>query len=100
MSKTVDVASVADLAQIALEPQEMDMLQGQLETIIQYLGKIGQVDASAVEPTFYGRTVVNAFREDTVTPPSATREQMLALSPERGNNSEVEFRLPKIVVDA
>ena len=94
--QTINVASVAGLAHIALTPEEVDLLQGQLEDMLRYVGRIHEVDVSGVEPTVYGLAVQNAFREDTVEP-SGMREQMLSLAPERNGN---EFKLPKIVEDA
>jgi len=96
VSQGFDVASVAGLAHIALMPDEVDVLQKQLENILRYVGRIREVDVSGVEPMVYGLDAVNAFREDTVEP-SGMREQMLALAPERNN---FEVRLPKIVEDA
>ena len=96
MSQRVNVASVAELARIALTPGEVELFQGQVDALVQYLGKIGEVDVSGVEPMIYGLPAVNVFREDTVEP-SGMREQMLALAPERNGN---EFKLPKIVEEA
>ena len=96
MGQTVNIASVAELARIALTPGEVGLFQGQMDALVQYLGKIGEADVDGVEPTIYGVSAVNAFREDTVEP-SGLHEEMLSFSPERNNN---EFRLPKIVEDA
>ncbi|MCL1921717.1 MAG: Asp-tRNA(Asn)/Glu-tRNA(Gln) amidotransferase subunit GatC [Kiritimatiellaeota bacterium] len=97
MNQTINVAYVADLAHIALTPDEVVLLQGQLEGLLQYVGKIGEVDVSGVEPMVYGLAeAASAFREDTVEP-SGLREQMLAMAPARHGN---EFKLPKIVEDA
>ena len=96
MSQTINAAYVAELARIALTPEETVLLQGQLEMILQYIGKIGELDVSGVEPTLYGQAVVNAFRED-VAEPSCVAGQVLALAPDRNGQ---EFKLPKIVEDA
>ena len=96
MSHTIDVAYVAELARLALTPEEKETFQRQLETIVQYVEKIGELDLSGIEPTMYGQSVVNAFREDVVVP-SLDRERFLALAPERNG---AEFTLLKIVEDA
>jgi aspartyl-tRNA(Asn)/glutamyl-tRNA(Gln) amidotransferase subunit C len=96
VSQTINVAYVAELALIALTPGEVESFQGQMDALVQCLGKIGEVDVSGVEPMIYGLPAVNVFREDTVEP-SGMREQMLGLAPARNNN---EFRLPKIVEEA
>ncbi|MCL1921666.1 MAG: Asp-tRNA(Asn)/Glu-tRNA(Gln) amidotransferase subunit GatC [Kiritimatiellaeota bacterium] len=97
MEQEIDVAYVAGLAQVALEPGESARLQGELEGLLQYVGKIGEADVSGVEPTVCGlAAAVSAFREDTVENPDV-REHALGIAPERNG---LEFRLPKIVEDA
>ena len=96
MGQAINIVSVAGLAHIALTPDEVALLQGQLENILRYVGKIREVDVSGVEPTIYGLDAVNAFREDTVEL-SDVREYALSIAPERNGN---EFKLPKIVEDA
>ena len=96
MSHTIDVAYVAELARLELTPAERGLFQQQLETIVRYVEKIGQLDVSGIEPTMHGQTLVNVFREDVVTP-SVDRERALANAPLRNGD---EFKLPKIVEDA
>lgn len=96
MSHTIDVAYVAELARLELTPDEKRLFQQQLETIVSYVEKIGELDISGIEPTRHGQAVVNVFREDVVVP-SFDRERALQNAPER-NGSEI--KLPKIVEDA
>jgi aspartyl-tRNA(Asn)/glutamyl-tRNA(Gln) amidotransferase subunit C len=96
VSHTIDVAYVAELARLALTPEEKDTFQQQLETIVQYVEKIGELDLDGIEPTMHGQSVVNVFREDSVVP-SVGRDCFLANAPERNG---AEIRLPKIVEDA
>ena len=96
MSHSIDVAYVAELARLKLSPDEKSIFQKQLETIVQYVEKISELDLTGIEPTLHGQALVNVFREDTVVP-SLDRERVLANAPERNG---FEFRLPKIVEDA
>lgn len=96
MSHTIDVAYVAELARLELSPDEKRTFQQQLETIVQYVEKIGELDLTGIEPTLHGQSLVNVFREDVVVP-SIDRERVLANAPERNG---FEFKLPKIVEDA
>ncbi len=96
MSDTIDVAYVAELARLELTPDEHRLFQQQLELIVRYVDKIGELDVSGIEPTMHGQAVVNVFREDVVLP-SCDRERVLGNAPERNG---YEFRLPKIVEDA
>ena len=96
MSHTIDVAYVAELARLELTPEEKLTFQQQLETIVKYVEKIGELDVSGIEPTLHGQALANVFREDVVVP-SLDREGFLANAPERNG---FEFKLPKIVEDA
>ena len=96
MKQTIDVAYVAELARLELSEAEKSTFQGQLETIVSYVEKIGELDLAGIEPTMHGQALVNVFREDVVMP-SMDRERFLANAPERNG---AEFKLPKIVEDA
>ena len=96
MSHSIDVAYVAELARLELAPEEKRLFQQQLETVVRYVEKIGQLDVSGIEPTLHGQPLANVFREDVVVP-SADRERVLANAPQRNG---YEFKLPKIVEDA
>lgn len=96
MSHTIDVAYVAELARLELSPDEKRTFQQQLETIVHYVKKIGELDLTGIEPTLHGQSLANVFREDVVVP-SLDRERFLANAPERNG---FEFKLPKIVEDA
>ncbi|MFO7936430.1 MAG: Asp-tRNA(Asn)/Glu-tRNA(Gln) amidotransferase subunit GatC [Kiritimatiellia bacterium] len=96
MSQTIDVAYVAELARIALSDEECITFQNQLETIVNYVEKINELDLVDIKPTMHGQISANVFREDAVQP-SLDREDVLCNAPER---TEFEFRLPRIVEDA
>jgi len=96
VSHTIDVAYVAELARLELTADEKRLFQQQLETIVHYVEKIGELDVTGIEPTLHGQSLVNVFREDVVVP-SFDRERALANAPERNG---YEFKLPKIVEDA
>ncbi len=45
-----DVLRVAQLAYLELSESEVEMYRGQLDAILNYVGKLNQVDVSGVEP--------------------------------------------------
>lgn len=96
MSQTIDVAYVAELARLELSAEEKVAFQRQLETIVRYVEKIGELDLAGIEPTLHGQALCNVFREDVVVP-SAERGRFLDNAPDRNG---FEFKLPKIVEDA
>jgi aspartyl-tRNA(Asn)/glutamyl-tRNA(Gln) amidotransferase subunit C len=92
----IDVAYVSNLARLELTDEEKAVFQPQLEGIVKYVEKISEVNVDGIEPMMHGRTLVNAFREDTVRP-SLDREAALGNAPARVGD---EFLLPKIVEGA
>ena len=96
MSQTIDVAYVAELARLALTPEERAAFQKQLEGIVSYVEKIAELDVSGIEPTLHDQALVNVLREDVVVP-SFDRERAIANAPERNG---YEVKLPKIVEEA
>ena len=92
----IDVGYVAELARLELTDAEKAVFQPQLEDIVRYVEKISSVDIDGVEPMMHGRSLVNAFREDTVRP-SLPTETALGNAPKRVGD---EFLLPKIVEGA
>jgi aspartyl-tRNA(Asn)/glutamyl-tRNA(Gln) amidotransferase subunit C len=95
-SVKIDVSYVAELARLELTDSEKAVFQPQLESIVKYVEKISSVDVEGVEPMMHGRSLVNAFREDTLRE-SLDVETVLANAPKRVGD---EFLLPKIVEGA
>jgi aspartyl-tRNA(Asn)/glutamyl-tRNA(Gln) amidotransferase subunit C len=92
-AERIDVAYVANLARLNLDPDTCALFQRQLGTIVDYVRQLEQVNVEGVEPTSHGQPVYNVFREDAVCP-GLDRERVLANAPARLEN---EFRVPRIV---
>jgi aspartyl-tRNA(Asn)/glutamyl-tRNA(Gln) amidotransferase subunit C len=88
-----DVQRVAALARLRLSPEEESSLTEQLDDILQYMEKLGELDTSDVVPFTHAVEIVNAFREDKVTNEPAV-EALLANARER---HETFFKVPKII---
>ena len=89
----IDVARVCELAHFDMASEEMAEFQGQLEKILGYVEKIGELDLEGIEPTMYGQPVKNVFRED-VNEPSLDPAVVMANAPASIGG---EFKVPKIV---
>lgn len=88
-----DVAHVAKLARLALPEEKLQKLTQQLESILQYVAKIGEVDTVNVQPVAHALPIYNVFRED-VAEPGLPLEKVL------GNAPETEgpfFKVPKVI---
>ena len=72
--KQIDVAYVANLARMDLSDAEIERFQTQLDDVVAWMDKIGQLDLSEVEPTAHAADLTNVMREDEVRPGIAQSE--------------------------
>ncbi len=63
-----DVEHVAFLARLALSPDELDRLEGQLNHILDQYAKLSELDTSAIPPTAQTIELENILREDVAGP--------------------------------
>jgi aspartyl-tRNA(Asn)/glutamyl-tRNA(Gln) amidotransferase subunit C len=75
------VEHVARLARLALTDEEVERFREQLSSILEAVGKVGELDLSAVQPTSHPLDLVNVFGEDEPRP-SLPLEDALANAPE------------------
>ncbi|MCU1412059.1 MAG: Asp-tRNA(Asn)/Glu-tRNA(Gln) amidotransferase GatCAB subunit [Rhodoglobus sp.] len=79
---TADVVShLANLARIALTPEEIEKLTGELGVIVDSVAKVSEVATPDVPATSHPIRLVNVFRPD-VPGETLTTEQALAGAPE------------------
>lgn len=75
------VLHVARLARLALSEEEVERVREQLSAILEAVGKVSELNLSAVEPTSHPLDLVNVFGEDEPRP-SLPREAALANAPD------------------
>tara|TARA_Y100001968_G_scaffold40593_1_gene30816 strand:- start:59 stop:346 length:288 start_codon:yes stop_codon:yes gene_type:complete len=88
-----DIKYVANLARIALNPEEEERLGSQLGDILGYVKKLEELDVSDVEPMAHAVPLDNVLRADEVQP-SISNDEALANAPKVANGL---FVVPKIV---
>jgi aspartyl-tRNA(Asn)/glutamyl-tRNA(Gln) amidotransferase subunit C len=88
-----DVAKVALLGRLRLSPAELETFTGQLNTIVEFVAQLQELDTTAVEPLAHGVEVRNVFRDD-VQGPALPREAALANAPQRNRES---FLVPAVL---
>jgi aspartyl-tRNA(Asn)/glutamyl-tRNA(Gln) amidotransferase subunit C len=88
-----DVAHLARLARLTLTDGELDGFAGQLDAILEHVGRIQAVDVTGVEATDNPLKDVNVTRPDDVVP-SLTQEQALSAAP---NAVDGRFAVPRIL---
>ena len=88
-----DIQYVANLARIALAPEQEARLAAQLGDILGYVKKLEELDVTGVEPMAHAVPLANVLRTDEVQP-SIPQEAALANAPKQANGL---FVVPKIV---
>ncbi len=88
-----EVEHVAHLARLNLTDGELDMMTGQLDNILSYVDKLGELDTDNVPPTTHVFSVNNAFREDVVKK-SLPQEEALKNAPQQNGET---FQVPRII---
>jgi aspartyl-tRNA(Asn)/glutamyl-tRNA(Gln) amidotransferase subunit C len=87
------VRHVAKLARLALNEPQLARFAGQLESILEYVAQIGQVDVANVEPMAHALPLVNVLRDD-VAGPGLPLDQVLQNAPESDGPF---FKVPKVI---
>jgi aspartyl-tRNA(Asn)/glutamyl-tRNA(Gln) amidotransferase subunit C len=87
------VRHVARLARLALGPDEEQRLRADMDEMLAYVEKLGELDTSSVPPTTQVGEAGTPMRDDIVTNRPAA-DEMIANAPshERGY-----FKVPKII---
>ncbi len=89
----IDVAYVAHLARLHLTPAETALFQTQLEEVVAYVRKIGELDLAGIEPTSHAQPIVNVLRPDVVEE-GLPHDVVMANAPQ---HKAGQFLVPKIV---
>jgi aspartyl-tRNA(Asn)/glutamyl-tRNA(Gln) amidotransferase subunit C len=90
---SADVAKVAVLARLRLSAAELETFTSQLNSIVDYVAQLQELDTTGVEPLAHGVEMRNVFREDT-RGPALDREKALANAPKR---DEQGFLVPAVL---
>ena len=92
-----DVVRVAELAYLDLREDELEKYRRQIDEILDYIGKLNELDTSGVEPMAQvladDQTADATLREDLVVP-SAVAEDVLRQAPDP---EPPYFRVPKVI---
>jgi aspartyl-tRNA(Asn)/glutamyl-tRNA(Gln) amidotransferase subunit C len=93
-----DVLKVEELANLELSLDEVSTMQSQLDAILEYIGKLNELDTANVEPMAQGLAGLASgeasdLREDVIVPCEITKEA-LAAAPDP---APPYFRVPKVI---
>jgi aspartyl-tRNA(Asn)/glutamyl-tRNA(Gln) amidotransferase subunit C len=92
-----DVLRVAELAYLDLSESELETYRAQIDEILEYIGKLNELDTANVEPMAQvltdDQTADATLREDVVVP-SRVAEEILKQAPDP---EPPYFRVPKVI---
>ena len=88
-----DVEHVAHLARLGLTEDELALLEGQLNHILDQYAVLAQLDTEHIPPTAQTIELENILRDDEIKPGLA-RDEILGLAPQRSGDY---FLVPPIL---
>ena len=88
-----EVAKVAKLSRLDLSPEKIDQYAAQLDGILGYMDKLGELDTAEVEPMYTPVDHTTVLRDDVVRK-DYTRADILKNAPETDGSF---FSVPRIV---
>jgi len=89
---TAEVQKIGLIARLDLSEEEIAGLQNELNTILDYVDQMNELDLDGVEPTTHSAELTDSLRDD-VPVPSLPREAVLMNAPEA---KEGAFLVPRI----
>ena len=87
--ETIDYVRI--LAKLELSEEEREQAKKDMSNMLEYVGKLNELDTDGVEPMSHTFSVHNVFREDIVIN-GDDRENMLANAPEKKDGA---YKVPK-----
>jgi aspartyl-tRNA(Asn)/glutamyl-tRNA(Gln) amidotransferase subunit C len=89
----LNIDRVANLARLALTPEEKATFAEQLGNVLHHIEQLSKVDVAGIEPTAHAFAVSNVWQED-VAQPALPVDQALRNAPGQHDNMIV---VPKVV---
>lgn len=89
----ISIEHIANLARLTLSDQEKELFGGQLDSILNYMNKLNELDTKDIGPTSHVLAISNVTRDD-IPVPSLDREDALLNAPDR---TDKFYRVPKII---
>lgn len=88
------IKHLAELSNFSVTEEETERLGKDLQSIINYISQLDELDTKDVEPTYQVFEMENVWREDVLAPTEATREELLAMTKEEKDN---QIKVPKVL---
>ena len=89
-----DILHLAKLSKLSLEESEIEPLRQDLDNIVNYISQLDELDTEGIVPTYQVFEMKNVWRDDEILSQDASREELLALAPERRQDM---ISVPKVL---
>lgn len=93
MHEHIDIDYIAALCRIELTKEEKQILSRQLDSMLEYLDQLREVDVENIQPTLHAFDSSNVLREDEAGA-NLTVEEALKNAPDKGRSQII---VPRIV---
>jgi aspartyl-tRNA(Asn)/glutamyl-tRNA(Gln) amidotransferase subunit C len=87
------IENLSNLARLEFNAKEKEEIKKDLQRMIHFVEKLGELDTTGVEPLLHMSPEINVLREDTLQG-SVTREEALSAAPATDG---VYFKVPKVI---
>jgi aspartyl-tRNA(Asn)/glutamyl-tRNA(Gln) amidotransferase subunit C len=87
------IENLSNLARLEFNAKEKEEIKSDLQRMIHFVEKLGELDTTGVEPLLHMSPEINVLREDVVQG-SVTREEALSAAPATDG---VYFKVPKVI---
>jgi aspartyl-tRNA(Asn)/glutamyl-tRNA(Gln) amidotransferase subunit C len=84
---------IAHLSRLSFEGEEKSAIQKDLNNIIDFMGKLNEINTENVEPLVFMSDEINVLRED-IPAQTITHEEALKNAPKKDSDY---FRIPKVL---
>lgn len=88
-----EIEHIALLARLSLSEEEKELFGSQLNSILEYMEELKELDTKNIEPTSHVLSLLNVMRDD-VPGYSIPREDALINAPD---STDKFYRVPKII---
>jgi aspartyl-tRNA(Asn)/glutamyl-tRNA(Gln) amidotransferase subunit C len=89
----ISIEHLARLARLSVSDNEKILFANQIDSILNYMDKLNELDTGKVEPTSHVISLSNVVREDLLND-SLDREDALMNAPDK---TDKFYRVPKII---
>ena len=95
MTTLEDVAKIAELSRLEIEPEKLESVAANFSEILEHIKRLNQVDTEGVDPVYHATVdLENVLAEDITETMAIDLEEVMESAPKTREN---QFRVPKVI---